>query len=182
MLSFKPTFSLYSFTFIKRLFSSSSLSARRVVSCKFFEDFVYSASHWFLAPFLEPILLTVCLHHSIKVALDLAKVNCPIQWSISVFSYLSTWKHWTLFASNHTLHLLRTVPPTSLASPSLPLLLIPLLFLFFKEKPTPQCWVVMKLNIHVYTHSLYDILSPVFQFLGFKWQLNLRNHKYKYFS
>ena len=32
MLSFKPTFSLSSFTFIKRLFSSSSLSARRVVS------------------------------------------------------------------------------------------------------------------------------------------------------
>ena len=32
MLSFKPTFSLYSFTFIKRLFSSSSLSAVRVVS------------------------------------------------------------------------------------------------------------------------------------------------------
>ena len=33
MLSFKPTFSLSSFTFIKRLFSSSSLSAIRVVSC-----------------------------------------------------------------------------------------------------------------------------------------------------
>ena len=32
MLSFKPTFSLSSFTFIKRLFSSSSLSAIRVVS------------------------------------------------------------------------------------------------------------------------------------------------------
>ena len=32
MLSFKPTFSLSSFTFIKRLFSSSSLSALRVVS------------------------------------------------------------------------------------------------------------------------------------------------------
>ena len=32
MLSFKPTFSLSSFTFIKRLFSSSSLSATRVVS------------------------------------------------------------------------------------------------------------------------------------------------------
>ena len=31
-LSFKPTFSLSSFTFIKRLFSSSSLSAIRVVS------------------------------------------------------------------------------------------------------------------------------------------------------
>ena len=32
ILSFKPTFSLFSFTFIKRLFSSSSLSAIRVVS------------------------------------------------------------------------------------------------------------------------------------------------------
>ena len=32
MLSFKSTFSLSSFTFIKRLFSSSSLSALRVVS------------------------------------------------------------------------------------------------------------------------------------------------------
>ena len=32
MLSFKPPFSLYSFTFIKRLFSSSSFSAIRVVS------------------------------------------------------------------------------------------------------------------------------------------------------
>ena len=32
MLSFKPTFSLFSFTFIKRLFSSSLLSAIRVVS------------------------------------------------------------------------------------------------------------------------------------------------------
>ena len=31
MLNFKPTFSLSSFTFIKRLFSSSSLSAIRVV-------------------------------------------------------------------------------------------------------------------------------------------------------
>ena len=32
MLSFKPTFSLSSFSFMKRLFSSSSLSAVRVVS------------------------------------------------------------------------------------------------------------------------------------------------------
>ena len=32
MLNFKPTFSLSSFTFIKRLFSSSSLSAIRVVT------------------------------------------------------------------------------------------------------------------------------------------------------
>ena len=32
MLSFKPTFSLYSFTFTKRLLSSSSLSGIRVIS------------------------------------------------------------------------------------------------------------------------------------------------------
>ena len=35
MLSFKPTFSLSSFAFIKRLFSSSLLSAIRVVSCEY---------------------------------------------------------------------------------------------------------------------------------------------------
>ena len=33
MLSFRPTFSLSTFTFIKRLFSSSSFSAIRVVDC-----------------------------------------------------------------------------------------------------------------------------------------------------
>ena len=32
MLGFKPAFSLSSFTFLKRLFSSSSLSATKVVS------------------------------------------------------------------------------------------------------------------------------------------------------
>ena len=35
MLSFKPTFSLYTFSFIKRLFSSSLLSAIRVVLSAF---------------------------------------------------------------------------------------------------------------------------------------------------
>ena len=40
MLSFKPTFSLSTFTFIKRLFSSSSLSALRVVSSAYMSMFV----------------------------------------------------------------------------------------------------------------------------------------------
>ena len=35
MLSFRPTFSLSTFTFIKRLFSSSSLSAIRVVGAQY---------------------------------------------------------------------------------------------------------------------------------------------------
>ena len=41
MLSYKPTFSLSSFTFIKRLFSSSSLSAIRVVSSAYLRLLVF---------------------------------------------------------------------------------------------------------------------------------------------
>ena len=48
MLSFKSTFSLSSFTFIKRLFSSSSLSAIRVVSSAYLRLLI------FLPAFLIP--------------------------------------------------------------------------------------------------------------------------------
>ena len=41
MLSFKPTFSLSSFTFIKRLFSSSSLSTIRVVSSAYLRLLIF---------------------------------------------------------------------------------------------------------------------------------------------
>ena len=41
MLSFKPTFLLFSFTFIKRLFSSSSLSAIRVVSSAYLRLLIF---------------------------------------------------------------------------------------------------------------------------------------------
>ena len=50
MLSFKPTFSLSSFTFIKRLFSSSSLSAIRMVSSAYLR----------LLIFLPAILIPAC--------------------------------------------------------------------------------------------------------------------------
>ena len=50
MLSFKPTFSLSSFTFIKRLFSSSSLFAIRVVSSAYLR----------LLIFLPAILIPAC--------------------------------------------------------------------------------------------------------------------------
>ena len=50
MLNFKRAFSLYSFTFIRRLFSSSSLSAIRVVSSAYLR----------LLIFLPAILITVC--------------------------------------------------------------------------------------------------------------------------
>ena len=52
MLSSKPTFSLSSFTFIKRLFSSSSLSAIRVVSSAYLR----------LLIFLPAILIPAVLH------------------------------------------------------------------------------------------------------------------------
>src|SRR5574340_112469 len=54
MLSFKPTFSLSTFTFIKRLFSSSSLSAIRVVSSAYLR----------LLIFLPAILIPACVSSS----------------------------------------------------------------------------------------------------------------------
>src|SRR5574341_307209 len=54
MLSFKPTFSLSSWTFIKRLFSSSSLSAIRVVSSTYLR----------LLIFLPAILIPACASSS----------------------------------------------------------------------------------------------------------------------
>ena len=41
MLSFKPTFSLFSFTFIERLFSSSSFSAIKVVSSAYLRLLIF---------------------------------------------------------------------------------------------------------------------------------------------
>jgi len=54
MLSFKPTFSLSTFTFIKRLFSSSSLSAIGVVSSAYLR--------WLI--FLPAILIPACASYS----------------------------------------------------------------------------------------------------------------------
>ena len=56
MLSFKPTFSLPSFTFIKRLFSSSLLSAIRVVSSPYLRSLI----------FLLAMLIPVCASSSLS--------------------------------------------------------------------------------------------------------------------
>ena len=47
ILSFKPVFSLSSFIFIKRLFSSSLLSAIRVVSSHIWDYWYFSQQSWF---------------------------------------------------------------------------------------------------------------------------------------
>ena len=46
MLSFKPAFSLSSFTLIKRLFSSSSLSVNRVVSSAYLKWLIFLSYKW----------------------------------------------------------------------------------------------------------------------------------------
>ena len=69
MLSFKPTFSLTSFTFIKRLFSSSLLSAIRVVSSAYLR----------LLIFFSAILIPVC-------SLIWYKRGSCLLWHFSVLS------------------------------------------------------------------------------------------------
>ena len=54
MLSFKPTFSLSSFTFIKRLFSSSSPSATRMVSSAYLRLLIYFCQQFWFQPVLHP--------------------------------------------------------------------------------------------------------------------------------
>ena len=76
MLNFKPAFSLSSFTFIKRLFSSSSLSAIRVVSPAYLR----------LLIFLTTILIPVCASSSpafllFHVQFHLLLLDPPIDFS-----------------------------------------------------------------------------------------------------
>ena len=53
MLSFNPTFSLSSFTLIKRLFSSSSLSATSVVPSAYLSYCYFSQQSWFQLVLLQ---------------------------------------------------------------------------------------------------------------------------------
>ena len=61
MLSFKPAFSLSSFTFIKRLFSSSSFSAIKVVSSAYLRLLIFSPT----------ILIPACTSSSLAFCLTL---------------------------------------------------------------------------------------------------------------
>ena len=85
MLSFKPTFSLSSFTFIKRLFSSSSFSAIRVVSSAYLR----------LLIFLLAILIPACAsssptYHMMYSAYKLNKKGDNIQLWCTPFPI---WNH-----------------------------------------------------------------------------------------
>ena len=62
MLSFKPTFSLSSFTFVKRFFSSSSLSALRVVSSAYLRLLIFLSA--ILIPAYASSSLEFCMVYS----------------------------------------------------------------------------------------------------------------------
>ena len=76
MLSFKPTFSLSSFTLIKRLCSSSSLSAFRVVS-------VYLS----LLIFLPAILILACYSSSLAFLMMCYAYKLNRQWQYTALLY-----------------------------------------------------------------------------------------------
>ena len=63
MLSFKPTFSLSSFTFIKRLFSSSSLSAIRWCHLHIWGYWYFSQQSWFQLVLLPAQHFSWCTLH-----------------------------------------------------------------------------------------------------------------------
>ena len=78
MLNFKPAFSLSSFTFIKRLFGSSSLSAIKVVSSAYLR----------LLIFLPTILIPPCASSRLAFHLifSVCKLNKQIDILLSQFS------------------------------------------------------------------------------------------------
>ena len=63
MLSFKPIFSLFSFTFIKRLFSSSSLLAIRVVPSAYLRLLIFLLQSWFQLVLLPAQSFSGCTLH-----------------------------------------------------------------------------------------------------------------------
>ena len=77
MLNFKPTFSLSSFTFIKRLFSCSSISTIRVVSSAYMR----------LLIFLPAILIPACASSSPAFFLMYSACELNKQYTALVYSF-----------------------------------------------------------------------------------------------
>ena len=75
MLSFKPAFSLSSFTFIKRLFNSSSLSAIRVVSSAYPRLLIFLPTISIPACALSS--LAFCMMYSLHLRTKLSKISLP---------------------------------------------------------------------------------------------------------
>ena len=91
MLSFKPTFSLSSFTFIKRLFSSSSLSAISVVSSAYLR----------LLTFILAILIPACASSSLAFCLMYAACKLDEQGDYIQLDILLPWFETSLLFHVH---------------------------------------------------------------------------------
>ena len=91
MLSFKPTFSLSSFTFIKRLYSSSSLSVIRVVSSEYLIDIspsnLDSRFCFFQSRVSHDVLCSVCLNMEVRIRVGW-------EWRITK-GHKDSWGWWT---------------------------------------------------------------------------------------
>ena len=88
MLSFKPTFSLSSFIFIKRLFSSSSLSAMRVMSSAYMRLLLFLLAN--LIPACDSSSLEFCTctqFHTVKaMVFPVFMYRCD-NWTIKKAEY-----------------------------------------------------------------------------------------------
>ena len=92
-VEFKPTFSLSSFTFIKRLFSSSTLSAIRVVSSAYLR----------LLIFLPAILIPACaslspvflmMYSAYKLNKQGGDLWGVLKFLLVICNFIGTPKHW----------------------------------------------------------------------------------------
>ena len=86
MLCFKPTFPLSYFTFIKRLFSSSSPTAIRVVSSAYLTLLIFLPAIFFFLQILTPLILFSFIHGSGIHCCSFEWVEYP--FSISFFFFL----------------------------------------------------------------------------------------------
>ena len=86
MLSFKPAFSLSSFTFLKRLFSSSSLYAIWVVSSAYLKLLIV-----LLTILIPACVLSVLAYHVMYSAYTLNKQDDNIQLCRTSFPNLNQW-------------------------------------------------------------------------------------------
>ena len=102
MLSFKPTFSLSSFIFIKRLFSSSSLSAIRVVSSAYLRPIRGLKIHWVWTHPLYQKKFQIQANKGLKET-DFFLI-CIMQWRRSFKTWLNKKPNVKLLEKNQILH------------------------------------------------------------------------------
>ena len=95
MLSFKPTFSLSSFTFIKRLFRSSSLSAIRVLSHHYHPDSIMRV-HSVLHILLHSHLASVVSEEKLDVILIFAPLLSEMFICSALYKVFYLWFYWNV--------------------------------------------------------------------------------------